>query len=212
MKQIIFGEYKSYDDLYLICTSKKIESPTIKTNKVSIEGGDGELDLTEVFGRVSYNNRTLSFDFSTIVHPSQFLNLYSAIQDALHGKKMNITLEDDPDYYYVGRVSVSDFSKEKSIGKIPIECDCEPYKYKKDVTIVSQAVNGETTITLANSKKRVVPTITTDAEMKLEYNGYSITHSAGHFILPTLELVEGENTVTVTGTGNISFEYREARL
>lgn len=209
MNQITFGTYRSYDDLYLILNSKTIGSPAPKRNTIDIEGGDGVLDLTEVFGRVSYENRTLNFNFSTVVVPSQFMTLFSSIQDALHGKRMKITLDEDSNFYYMGRLTVSEFSNEKNIGKINIECDCDPYKYKQNVTVVSQAVNGSATITLQNLKKRVVPTITTNASMTFTFGGTSITHSAGTFKLPTLELVEGANTVTVSGTGNVSFSYQE---
>lgn len=213
MKQITFGEYKSYDDLHLILKSKTIGSPSIKTHTVEVEGSDGVLDYTEYFGEAKYNNLTLSFEFSTIVVQSQFLTLFSAIKDALHGQKVHIVLDDDPNFYYIGRISVSDFSNDKSIGNISITCDCDPYKYKSAATTVAQAVSGSATITLSNMRKRVVPTITTDASFTFEFGSSStVTHSAGTFMIPTLELIEGNNTVTVTGTGNVSFTYQEGGL
>ena len=66
MKGIKFGDYHSYDDFSLILTSKTIGTPTPKTEIIDIPGGDGVLDLTEFFGEVKYNNRQLSFEFSTI--------------------------------------------------------------------------------------------------------------------------------------------------
>ena len=154
----------------------------------------------------------LSFDFETIVPQSQFMSLFSTIKNALHGRKMNISLDDDPGYYYVGRVEVSDFTNNKNIGKIKITCDCEPYKYKNELTVVTQAVSGSATITLSNSRKRVVPQITTDAAFGFAFNGFTTQQSAGTFTIPELELIEGENTVTVTGTGNVTFKYREGGL
>lgn len=210
MKQITFGTYKSYDDLYLILNDKTIGSPEPKKNQIEVEGGDGVIDLTEIFGRINYNNRTLAFNFSTLVQP--FMAYYSAIQDALNGKRMKITLDEDSNFYYMGRITVGDFTNEKNIGKISIECDCDPYKYKKDVTVVSQVVDSSITITLNNLKKRVVPTITTNATMTFEYGGTTVTHNAGTFKLSTFELVEGENIVTIKGTGIVSFSYQEGRL
>lgn len=212
MKQITFGTYKSYDDLHLILTSKTIGSPSIKAYTVDVPGADGVLDYTEYFGETKFNNLVHSFDFSTVVPQNQFLDLFSAIKDALHGKKMHIILDDDANFYYIGRLTVSDFSNDKSIGIINISADCDPYKYKAEMTVVSQAVNGSATITLPNMKKRTVPTINADASFSYEFDGRTITHNAGTFIIPTLELVEGNNTVTVTGTGNVSFSYREGGL
>ena len=95
MNQITFGNYKSYDDLFLICTGKTIGSPAAKTATVDIEGGDGVLDYTEYFGDVKYKNRKLKFDFESIVPQAQFPELYSAILNALNGQKMKIVLDED---------------------------------------------------------------------------------------------------------------------
>ena len=112
----------------------------------------------------------------------------------------------------MGRLAISDFTNEKGVGSIQIDCDCEPYKYKMQETTVTQAVSGSATITLSNMRKRTVPTITTDATMTFAFGGRSIQHNAGTFIIPTFELIEGNNTVTVTGTGNVSFTYQEGGL
>ena len=68
-------------------------------------GSDGALDLTEFFGEVKYQNRPLSFKFTTLVPQSQFMTLFAMIQNALHGQKVNIALDDDPEWYYTGRAS-----------------------------------------------------------------------------------------------------------
>lgn len=214
MKGIKFDNYHSYYEWGLVLSpGKVIESPKPKTKYVEVEGSDGVLDFTESFGGVKYNNRTLSFPFSKPeIVPGGYEALYSVVQDALQGKKMQIILDDDPSHYYVGRVTINEWKSNKNIGEIVIECDCEPYKYKLEETVISQAVTTSATITLQNSRKKVVPKITTSSEMTISFNGYTGTFSAGTFTIPELELVEGANTVTVTGTGNISFVYREGRL
>jgi phage-related protein len=212
MKGIKFGNYHSYNDFSLILSQKTIGTPSLKTESVDIPGGDGVLDLTEFFGDVKYNNRPLSFDFSTKVYQDQFMELFSAIQNALHGQKKQIIIDEDAEWYYTGRITVSEWKADKNIGKLTIDCDCEPYKLKIEETVVSKAVSGSMDITLSNSRKRVVPTIATDAEMTISFGTYSGTFSAGTFRIPELELLEGNNIVTVTGTGNITFRYREGAL
>ena len=213
MKGITFGIYHSYDDLNLILISKEIGSPTVKERKIDIEGADGALDLTDFFGEPKYENVTHKFEFQTIVPQAQFLSLFSSVKNALHGKKMRIILDGDPLFYYLGRLKVSSFTNEKNVGTISIECDCEPYKYKLAKTVVSVAVAGSaTTIKLNNGRKRAVPEITTTASMTIAFDGWSVSRSAGTFVIPELELVEGENTVTVTGTGKITFTWQEGDL
>ena len=212
MKGIKFGNYHSYDDFSLILSQKTISAPSPKVESIEIPGGDGVLDLTDFFGEVKYNNRELTFEFSCILPQEQFLDLFSQIQNAIHGRKMQIVLDDDPEWYYIGRVTVPEWKTEKSIGKLTIECDCEPYKMKVAQTVVAKSVASSATIILTNSRKKVVPEITTNASMTISFGTYSGTFSAGTFIIPELELVEGQNTVKVTGTGNVSFRYREGGL
>lgn len=213
MKGIKFGNYHSYEDLKLILTAKEIGTPSVKERKIEIEGADGFLDLTDYFGgEPKYENVTHRFDFSTIVPQSEFLSLFSSIKNALHGKKMRIILDGDPLFYYIGRINVSQFTNEKSIGNISIECDCEPYKYKLNKTVVSQTISETAIVKLTNSRKRAVPTITTTAVFTIIYGESIWTVDAGTFTLPELELIEGDNYVSVIGVGNISFEWQEGEL
>ena len=215
MKGVTFGTYHSYDDFSLILTSKEIAAPKTKTVKIDVEGADGSIDLTEFFGEPKYEDCIHKFQFSTIVPQSQFLTLFSTIKNAIHGKKMRIVLDDDPLFYYVGRCYVSSFTSEKNIGKIAVECDCESWKYRVEKTVVTQAVSGESIIPLPNLRKRVVPEVLIQAESPLHivYNTYNVWDLGdGSYTLPELELKAGNNSVSVTGTGNITFSYQEAAL
>lgn len=134
MKGVKFGNYHSYDTWGLLLTAKNIGSPIVKEKKIDIEGADGDLDYTEVFGSVKYGNRILKFEFQKAMKPSELVSLASDIQDAIHGLKMAVTLDDDPDWHYYGRVSVKDFNWKKGIGTIEIEVDAEPYKLAQQKT------------------------------------------------------------------------------
>lgn len=212
MNGVKFGNHHSYDDLTLILIKKEIGSPQIKTKIVNVDGAHGHIDYTEYFGEVKYDNMKHYFEFNSILPQAQFLSQFSEVKNKLHGRKLPIVLDGEPDFYYMGRLTVSSFTNDKNIGVIAIECDCEPWKYKKDETVVTKSVNGNATIVLSNSRKRVVPLITTTAEMTIAFGDSSVTIGAGTFTIPTLELIEGDNTVTVTGTGTITFKYREGGL
>lgn len=213
MNGIIFGDYHSYNDLQLILSQKIIGTPLPKTETIEIPGGDGVLDLTEFHGETKFNNRTLTFEFSTIVPQSQFMELFSRVQDALHGKKMQIILEEDSEWYYVGRITVSEWKAEKSIGKLTIDCDCEPYKTNVTDTVVTTEVNGtEKTVILTNSKKIVVPTIDIIGEVNLTFNTNYYALTDGRYDLPAVQLVNGDNAITLNGTGTATFTYRKRGL
>lgn len=213
MKGVRFGSLHSYNDFGLILNKKEIGSPEVKKVTVDIEGADGSLDYTDYFGEPKFSNRQLTFEFSIM---SDYLNKYSAFLDAVNGQRMNIVLDDDLTYYYIGRVSCSALKVDKKIGKLTVKCDCDPYKMKSVNTISSSRFNaaGTQTITLNNLRKRVVPEITTTTQMTIAFDSYSKTVSAGTFKIPELELSAGskEITVTSTGAGTITFTYREGRI
>ena len=215
MQGIRFGNYHSFNDLRLILATKTIGTPSPKTETIDIPGGDGVLDLTEFFGETKYNNRTLTFEFSTMVPKSEFMTVFSAVQNALHGKRMAITLDEDPDWYYTGRISVSEWKAEKNIGKLTIDCDCEPYKKQTSPTVITRAIAGTETIILPNSRKRTVPevVISSGTGLNIAFGlGNVWDLGSGSYTLPELELVEGDNPVTVTGTGTITFTYQQGKL
>lgn len=214
MKGITFGTLHSYNDLHLILNAKEIGSPQVKTRKIDIEGAHSALDYTDFFGEPTYEDVTHKFQFSTIVPQVQFLAWYSFVKNVLHGKKMQIILDDDPGFYYVGRPHVSSFTTEKNIGMISVEAECDPFKYKVEKTVVKVDISGIETISLTNSRKRAVPevVITTASSIRIEYQGNIWDLGNGSFTLPELELVEGDNPVTLTGTGTITFTYQEGSL
>ena len=212
MNGVRFGNYHSYDDFSLILTSKTIGTPTLKVETIDIPGSDGVLDLTDFFGEAKCNNRPLTFEFSSIVPPDEFMVLFSRVQNALHGQKMKIVLDDDAEWYYTGRISVSEWKADKNIGKLTIDCDCEPYKSKLLNTVVEVNVNGATSVILTNSKKIVVPTITITGEVKLTFGTNFYTLGPGLYDLPAVQLVNGENTILLDGTGTATFSYLERGL
>lgn len=145
MKGILFGDYHSYRDLRLILVSKEIGAPAVKVNKIDIPGADSSLDLTDFFGEPKYDDTMHKFTFVSIEPQSQFLSQFSLVKNAIHGKKDRIILDDDPSFFYYGRMHVSSFTNEKNIGNITVECECEPYKYKVNETVVSATLDGTST-------------------------------------------------------------------
>ena len=213
MKGITFGDYHSYDDLSLILNSKEIGAPEPKTETIDIPGGNGELDFTEFSGAVRYKNRKLTFEFSYIGAQSTFMDAFSDIQNAIHGKKVNCILDDDPDFYYVGRCTVDKWKADKNIGKITVEVSCEPYKYKQNMTTVTQDISTSGTIRLVNLKKSVVPKISTTAPITIAWTGGSVALAAGNNqIIPEFILREGTTSVTVSGSATVTFKYQEGGL
>lgn len=213
MKGVKFGSLHSFTEWGLILSEKEIKSPKPKTIEFEIEGGDGVLDYSDFFGGVKYENRQLSFKFTKpSISSDAFLTLYSTVQEKIHGKKMQVILDDDPMHYYYGRVTINEWKANKRIGEIVIEVDAEPYKKRVNLTTVTKTVTSNLNIELENGQMPSVPTITTDAEFLIKYGDYNEIHPAGTFQIPELELTEGINWLYVEGTGTITFSWRRGRL
>ena len=215
MRGISFGGLHSYRDFGLLLVSAELGSPTVKERKIEIEGADGFLDLTDFFGEAKYEDVIHKFSFATTAPQDTFPALFSRIKNALHGKKERVILDDDPSFYYLARLKVSSFTNGKGAGYVNIDAECEPYKYKLTKTTVTRAISGTVTITLTNGRKRAVPVVTvqTTGSLNIVFKSSNIWDlGKGSYTLPELELVRGVNTVTVTGTGTITFEWQEGDL
>lgn len=210
MFSVIFGNISS-ESLNIIGASKVIGSPAAKVSTVEVPGSDLTLDFTEAFGGVHYKNRAITLTFLSLEPWDDQMAQDSTVKNALHGRKMQIIFDDDPEFYYVGRIDVGDWTFYKGAGKVEININAEPYKYKRVETI--RTSEGDETITLRNSRMPVVPKITTSAEVTLAWTGHSVTIAAGtNIVIPQLVLEQGATAITITGAADVSFRYREGSL
>ncbi len=209
-----FGDYHSSIDLSLFLNSKEIGVPQVKDNRISIPAGDGSLDLTEFFGGIKYEDRELNFVFTKI--GGDFIDVFSDIQNKIHGRTFNIVLDTDTSYYYRGRVFINSWSSSAATGVIEINCICEPYKYKTSVTVIEDTigVEGGLVITCSNLRKNATPTIITDGSITVDFGTDSYAINAGTHVMTGIIFVEGNNTITIGGAEgtNISIEYQEGAI
>ena len=211
MNTIKFGNKDSYTDFNLILRPKERPFPTPKTNYVSIEGRDGDLDLTtSLTGDVKYENISYSLEFTLKDERAAWEDTLLELSTYLHGKKMNLTFSEDPNWYYVGRYTLNNVESDRNIGLLVVDCILEPYRYKNTETTKTRTGTG--TLTLPNTRKWVMPTITSTSSMQFKYEGKTFTVN-GTLQSPDIILKEGNNTIEVTsGTGTLTVTYREAKL
>lgn len=210
-----FGDYHSSNDLSLVLVKKVIEAPKVKEIRVSIPAGDGSIDLTEsLTGAVAYEDRELAFTFVKI--GGDFPTVFSDIQNKLHGKKMRITLDADPDYYYKGRVFVNAWSSNATTGEVEIRCTCEPFKYKTYPTEVDGTIGAGGSISLScdNLRQRVIPTITVSGAVNVTFGSATYALTAGTHTITNIIYEEGDNVLTITGASGttVLVEYQEGAI
>jgi phage-related protein len=189
---------------------RTLTAPEPKTVYDEIPGMNGTLDSTEEYGEVFYNDRTLALDSK---HPSDSWHAdFQAFMNAYHGQLVKIAFSNDPDYYWSGRLAVSEYeSKDHSLMMSAI---VYPYKFKKTLTTVTKTGGGS--VTLTNGRMKVVPEITISGPVTLAWDGYTKALSASSYPktvrVAGLELKQGTTTVTITGSASVTFSYREGSL
>lgn len=215
MNGVYFGNIHSFYDLNLILAPFTPAPAEPKLNFLEIPGRDGHLDLTETNGEVKYNSREFEFIFTVAPgDPLTFDERVSAVSNALNGLRCKITLDRDPDYYWLGRCVVNQYKQNKRIGQITVNAKVNPYKLKQNPTVHSFSLTSELqTVTIRNSRKSVVPTFEcTNDNTTIQFNNVSVVVNAGTHKILDICFAEGENVLNLSGTGTITITYQEGEL
>lgn len=230
MNGVTFGEKHSYRDFGLtLQTRPEISPPVPKTVYIDIPASDGKLDLTEsLTGDVKYNNRIIVCNFNVIGNRDRWADIYSEILAYLHGKQMRIIMDDDPAYYYFGRVSVNQWKSSKLTSTIVIEADVEPYKYDVsyeewlwdtfdfETGVIREyqnlTVDGTLEVLIPGDGKKLIPTISATAAMTVSCNGTVYALHVGKNKIVNLVLGQEDNVLIFSGNGQVSIDYKGGRL
>lgn len=132
-------------DYGLIMVEYDAPPPTPKIYRVSIEGRDGTLDLSEWEGyqQVRYNDRNVSVKFRDM---NSRANADLFVRKIL-GKKVYIHFDDDPDYYYRGRCESANVVTRQHVTNISLVIACNPFKYYVQYDYVEYTVTAGATKT-----------------------------------------------------------------
>lgn len=208
MKGAIFGLKRSSEDYNAIMNYARITPPAIKENYVDIAGGDSSIDLTEAVGGVRFSDGTIEFKFTFFDRES-----LEVMKNEIHGKKMKIVLEREPEFYYEGRVSCYNEEQKKSLFILYVKATIKPYKYEENISIHEETVSGaEKSIIIHNSRMPVMPRITVEGNVYLYYEGTGYALRTGTYEIAEVTLYEGFNRITLSGNGKIRLEYRKGRI
>lgn len=216
LRGIKFGNYHTADEWELILNSKSLTPPTPKEIYVSVNGRDGDLDLSEALtGEVKYENRTASFTF--LLTNGSHLDRERIIREILatiHGRKLQIITDDEEEYYLVGRCTVTNTTNNKAYGSVEIKCNCEPWRYSIFNVVRNITVTGETTDIVCVNKgvKTVTPEINVTGSVVIQFNSKSVALSDGTYKITDLLLKTGATKITIQGTGTVTLTYKEAIL
>ena len=130
----------TWDDWYLIPSSRPVVSPPIERTKfVTVPGRDGTLDYSQSVSRKPvFDNRTGKFEFylENDIPGWDWETAYTTICETLKGKRVRMALEDNPAHYYEGLLWVSQYKSDKGHSKITLEYTFHPTMYTLNVGAV----------------------------------------------------------------------------
>lgn len=208
-----------------------IPMPDPKTQTVDIPGGDGTIDLTEINGRPVYEDRDgleLVFDLMDKDYSTWFMK-YSQFAAEMHGRKVKMVLDDEPEHYYMVRLNIDGKKTNPVYSEVTLSGSAEPFKYDllssgepwiwdifnfrtgvirtlMDVEITS--TNKTVTILGAGIDNPPVFIVTEASNLKLTHDGRTYTLKVGRNRFPAVRVGKENVTLTFSGTGKMSVEYR----
>ena len=213
----ILDKFNTWFDWKLILTAKDIAPPEPKTNLVNIDGMSGSLDLSEALtGEITYNDRPVAATFWTSEGTYKDReSLLKKIAKSLHGKKVKIIEPDDLDHYFIGRVIIKDTKNILPYAEFKIEAKSEPWRYTNHISVRTFETNS-TTIKNVIINNQGVKTLTPDIEVvgaiDIIYDNNKISLVDGVYKITDIRLKQGVNMIGVSGTGSVTFKYKEAEL
>ena len=226
-----FGDYHSFRDFGMYPKTKMIVAPPkVREVYVEVAGADGDLDLTEaLIGRPNFDSREAKFEF-TVMDRARWDSVYTSLMNTIHGRDMRVVLDDDPYWYYNGRVQVDAFATSKHTATITVKGFFDPYKrslignslvwlwdtfnFETDVArdYAELVVDGTLTTTIVGSKMPVTPVIEVSSAMTLLFNGTTYSLSEERNRIAGMTLVDDEYEMTFTGNGTVSVEFEIGSL
>lgn len=230
---ITIGEKNTWEDWHLIPSSRPLfVQPSPKTTYVDLPGADSGIDLSEsLTGYPVYDYREGSNSFY-VIHDEwlkegkNWAECYTEILEYIHGRTFHAVLEDDPNYYYIGRFSIDSWTSNKDYSTIGIHYKLQPYKYRNELTIRNYTISGETNVTIDGFSQVVVPSIfaVIDSGSEMTIRRQKVSTDSGfvdtstYYLnngtnrIPTIPIRKGVNHYIITGSGEVTFEFREGRL
>lgn len=214
-----------------------ISEPEMETNYINVPYRNGFIDAsTAITGRPVFKKRQLSFVLGGKGSRMGWDSTISKIRNAIHGRTCRLTLDNDPNYFWRGRVFVENFDRFRGLGTFNLNVPmAEPYKqshytsaepwlwnpfnFNTDIITYHDAwnISSSAIIVIPSGNMPTVPTfvvselVGNNISMTYDGNTYSLVSGSNKF--PEV-LVGGDSDVALafSGTAKVQIVYRSGSL
>lgn len=234
MNGVTFNGKHSGNDFNLFMISKSIQSPAKKKIKVDMIGMNSCYDFSTVAsgGEVVFEQREITVKFGIDgIDRNDLYSQYSQVLEWLVDVSQSQLIFDEiSDYYYLGEVeAVASFEEMIMFGQLEVKFICEPFKtsldfvdvddnwdnfnFEEDIAqeLLFDVVTTET-VSIYNVGRLTVPTVNCSVAMSVIVGGVTYSLVAGDNIIYALKLQNGDNSIIINGTGEITFFFRKVSL
>ena len=212
-KSVNFDNMNSLNDLNIVFETLTIGAAEPQLVLIEVPFRNGTLDETDAFGDVRYKDRSITMGFLIPWWLDDQYGIFSNVQARLNGQRRKIAFSADSDWYYEGRLTVGDFKIEDGFWKFEISATVGPYKKSViPTTVTATATTEGTEMELSNDFMKAIPSFTTTAEVRVDFEGNSVTFSEGTHKSTSIILKEGNNVLTLYGDSEVIIDYEQGRL
>lgn len=216
-RQLIIDGYRTAEDgLWTMSACKITKAPQVQ-GFTDVPGRFAPLDLstTPTNGEPYYTSATLDVVLESSEGTRQERQArIDEMVNRLDGYTVKVVHPDHPNHYLVARVQVTPDYNDWAHCSVLVSGVCEPWLYACTEKVVTcNATTAEQTVDLTNSGRlSLSPRVTVTGEVTLTYGSNVQVLTAGHYTLPWLHLTPGPHSLSCTGSGTVTFTYREAVL
>lgn len=233
LNEIIFNSKGNYSDFETVLNYFKPQPPSPKIIKDSVAFMNGSYDFSTIGsnGEIVFNERIIQCSIEFNNNSKSLLMIkYSQLLEWLLSGKHELVYTGEPDMKYIAQVDdVPSFDYFFVLGgKLEFSFTAEPFKYGVNLegSDIWDTFNFETdvvqdtefdvvdteTVTITNVGRSVMPIINVDAAMSVVFNSKTYNLSIGDNKLYNFMLQNGDNSITINGTGHIKFIFRKQVL
>lgn len=202
-------DYKA-DFIHWECTV-----PEPQSERVTVPLRDGFIDLTSMLSdEIKYNSRQITIGLELRSLRGEWPLYWSQMMRDIHGKEVEVSRSDDPNYYYIGVAAVGPIEEHGATAGVTITVEAQPFK--RTIHFVDQTsytLSGDRNITITNKYMRGYPTFECSATgMTAKLNGITWSLPQGEIEPFGMYFSKGDNVLTLHGAGTMQIAWRGGLL
>ena len=193
----------------------EIASPDPRLEMLEVPLRDGAINTSALLSNtIHYNTREIVLGLEIMQLREMWPLCYSAILKALHGQAVELSLDNDQEYYWEGFATVEPLDDHGATAGITIRVQAQPFKKTKTWKIgPTVTITTSETETVEVNAMRAYPEFEASTSgIVMSYDSVSYTLPVGKSTVYGLVFVEGENDLAFTGPGVVEIRYKEGKL